>query len=76
MWHTLKNVAEARLLDPESFEAFVQFAHGDKLDDNGMVSSWDVDEVVNSYRDHLPPTTLEEQRKRIIQQRMKERQPT
>jgi hypothetical protein len=32
--------------------------------------------VVKSYRDHLPPTTLEEQRKRIIQQRMKERQPT
>ena len=75
MWHDLKKVAESRLLDPASFEAFVQFAHGDKLDDKGMISSWHVDEVVKSYRDHLPPTTAEEQRLRIIQQRMKERQP-
>ena len=47
----------------------------DLLDDKGMISSWHVDEVVKSYRDHLPPDALEEQRKRIIQQRMKERQP-
>lgn len=76
MWHDLKHVAESRLLDPASFEAFAKFAFAHKLDDKGMIASWDVDEAVKAFRDHLPPTTMEEQRKRIIQQRMKERQPT
>lgn len=76
MWHDLKNVAESRLLDPDSFEAFTKASFAHKLDDRGMVSTMDVDEVVAAYREHLTPEMDEAHRQRIICQRMKDRQLT
>ncbi len=74
MWHELKKVADSRLLDAELFEAFVKRVHSDKLDDLGMISNWDVNEVVTSYRNSMSPTVLEQHRQQILRQHMKDRQ--
>lgn len=55
MWHHLDAVADSRKIDRGRFSAFVTLCHSNKLDEQGMIHTWDVDEVVNSFHEMVLP---------------------
>jgi hypothetical protein len=71
MWHPLKTVADSRYIALDKFVAYVMAHHADKVISPGLLSTWDIDEVVNGYRAEIGTETDEADRASIIQSKMK-----
>lgn len=65
MWHKLETVAFHRFLDPVKFARYANEIHADKVVD-GEVNSWDVDQVVNEYREFIGAEEAARDRSAII----------
>jgi len=76
MWHTLEDIANSRLLDAEQFAIYVKENFPHYLDRFNMLHSMEIEPIVQDYRNSMTTEEVEAERQRIIQERMKERQPT
>lgn len=76
MWYSLEDIANSRLLNAERFEKYVLENFPHVLDRFNMLHSMEIEPIVQDYRNSMTPEEVEAERQRIIQERMKERQPT
>ena len=69
MHHTLLTIANARFLPVDKFTTFAKERGSEYLCDDETVGTWDVDALVDSYRNSIGIQEYESDRTEIIKNR-------
>lgn len=67
MQHSLMAIAAGRFLDLHKLSEFAGNAGKKYVCDDGSITSWDVDDFVKAYREHIGPQEDAKDRKRLTE---------